>query len=63
MGRTNWSFYICWGENAGFRIETTKRVKRLVLWKFAVAFIKQDIEQLIDYALRIVERNQGRKNE
>jgi len=63
MNSSNFSIYFVWGDNAGFRIENNKRVKRIVLWKFSMAFVKIDLEQLLDHALKIVEYNKGQKNE
>jgi hypothetical protein len=40
------SIYFCFGKNAGFRIEWTAYIKRIVLWRFAIAYMPLDIEIL-----------------
>lgn len=42
------SFYMCFGKNAGFRTEFTKRIYRIVLWRVSFAILRCDIEQLMD---------------
>lgn len=48
------TFYICFGENGGFKFEKNKRVLRLVLFYVSIAIVKYDIEVLIDRAIEIV---------
>lgn len=39
------SIYVCYGDNSGrCFIEWKRRIKRLVLWKFAIGFMDRDIE-------------------
>jgi hypothetical protein len=40
----SFSFYFCYGKNAGFRIEWKRRIKRIVLWKIAIGYMNRDIE-------------------
>ena len=49
------TFYVCFGKDAGFRFEFNKRVKRIVLGKFSIAIVNNDIEILIDKLINKID--------
>lgn len=63
-GRT---LYICWGSYGGFGFECNKYTLRIVLGRVSFAYMKADIEKLIDYssamAVALTNMTVGDKNE
>ena len=42
------TLYVCWGDSGGFRFEWSKRIKRLCLWRVSIAYMRVDVEKMMD---------------
>lgn len=51
-----YSFYFCYGPNAGFRIENGFLIKRIVLWKVSLALCRFDIEMFMNNSFEIADK-------
>jgi len=49
----SFTFYFCYGENGGFRIEWKKKTKRIVLWKIVFGYQGRDMEV---FTMRLIKR-------
>jgi hypothetical protein len=51
----NYTFYLCFGDYAGFHVEWTKKCKRIVLGKLAIALVSYDVEILVSHAVEEIK--------
>ena len=42
------TLYICWGDSGGFRFECGKHLIRLCLWRVSFAYMRLDVEKMMD---------------
>lgn len=42
------TLYVCWGDSGGFRFECSRNIVRLCLWRISFAYMKVDVEKMMD---------------